>query len=723
MISDGQAMKEQKGLIHPKPHEENRQFGNYDLIERIDTGGMGEVYRAYQRTAFNREVAVKIIRRDLAHDPVARERFSREAEVSSHLKHEHILPLFDYGQVDGQLFLVTPYIAGGNLARRLRNGPLPLPEVHRLFTALVQAVAYIHRRGIVHRDLKPSNVLLDSDDETGEVYVRLIDFGIAKRSGAAASPPLTTSGHELGTLAYMAPERLNGIAAPGNDIYSLGVILYQMLTGRLPLGEARIPLLPPLEAVVRRCMDPNPENRYASASEALHDFELACSAFTNHPSPALNRSVASGKLEARSLEATDLTMGQDMKPAPKMDGLPQPSVSFPAQPQPGKIGVLQDADFIAPTVDFVHFNASTGSRGSATGTQARPVPAIAVSNGLVVPASVAKARSRGRKRKSPFFAIISVLIIFVLLIMAGLLFLEFPLVASATVNISPQVHVLRKVYTITAQPSQTSIDVAAKSIPAVGKTESKSASLTGQTTGQQCTFFFDCKQVVAIQDIENLSNQLRQTLISQLSADIDQQIQTTHATQIGQKEFTDLSESSNPDVGMKSKMVTVTLTEQGSVEYINTADAQKLAQILLSQDVQKLGAGNVLMSFTVQIGQPVIEAVSDQGVVTLQDAAAGVAEYQFPPHQLQAIRNHLASLSLQQARTYLQHQPGIDPKSIVIRFTLGGGNTLPYSTSQIKIIPINPVSLPSTSLPSVPTPAVTPANLTPSASPTQPDNG
>ena len=705
-------MKEQKGLINPRRHEERRHFGNYDLIERIDTGGMGEVYRAYQRTtAFQREVAIKIIRRDLANDLVARARFSREAEVSSQLKHEHILPLFDCGEVDGLLFLVTPYIAGGTLAQRLHSGPLSLTEVQQLFIPLVQAVAYIHRRGIVHRDLKPSNILLDVEDESGEVYVRLIDFGIAKRSGAAASPPLTTAGHEMGTLAYMAPERLNGIAAPGNDIYSLGVILYQMLTGRLPLGEARVPLLAPLEAVVQRCMAPDPDNRYASAGELLHGFEQACSALADRPAPV---PAASGKFEIRSLEATAQPVEQDTNQV--RQALPTPSVSRPTQAQPGKIGVLQEAEFAAPTIDFDHFKAGIGGT---TGQQARPVPAVAARNAQNVSYGIGMGPSRGRKRKSPLFAIISALIIFVLLIMAGLLFLEFPLVASANINISPQVHTLRKVYTITAQPSQTSINVASRSIPASVQSESKTASQSGQTTGQQCSFFFDCHRVVAFSDVANLSNQLRQTLIAQISADLDRQIQAAQATAIGQKQFSDLSQSNDPDVGTPSKTVTVTLKEQGGVEYIKGADAQKLAQLLLAQDVQKLGPGNILMSSTMQIGQPVIEAVSYQGVVTIKIAAAGVAEYRFPASQLQAMPNHLKGMTLQEARAYLTKQPGVDSKSIAIHFTLGGGNTLPFSASQIKIIPITPANLPSASLPSVPTPATTPNNLTPSPSPTQ----
>src|SRR5216684_3616909 len=235
------------------------RFGNYDLERRIDIGGMGEVYFAHQRSAFGRPVAIKIIRSDLVHDRTARARFLREAEVSAHLKHEHILSLFEFGEDQGRLFLVTPYIEGGTLARRLKSGPLSLAEVHQLFTPLVQAIAYIHRRGVIHRDLKPTNILLDEQD--GQIYVRLIDFGIATVQGHAASPPLTTAGHEIGTIAYMAPERLNGIAAPSNDIYSLGVILYQMFTGRLPEGEALISssLPAPLEAVIRSCIAADPE--------------------------------------------------------------------------------------------------------------------------------------------------------------------------------------------------------------------------------------------------------------------------------------------------------------------------------------------------------------------------------------------------------------------------------------------------------------------------------
>src|SRR5256714_7324128 len=268
-------MEEQNDLTSEGRDQVKRSFGNYDLIRRIDMGGMGEVYLAHQRTAFHREVAAKIIRDDLSRDPLARARFFREAEVSSHLKHDHILPLFEFGEVEGRLFLVTPYISGGTLAQRLHAAPLSLGEARQLFSALVQAVAYIHRQGIVHRDLKPSNILLDDEEASGQIYVRLIDFGIAAKQGETASPPLTPPGQEIGTLAYMAPERLDGIAAPSNDIYSLGVILYQMLTGQLPTDERSIALPQPLEYVVDHCLAPIDQSRFKSAEDLLKAFEYA----------------------------------------------------------------------------------------------------------------------------------------------------------------------------------------------------------------------------------------------------------------------------------------------------------------------------------------------------------------------------------------------------------------------------------------------------------------
>src|SRR5207244_9235815 len=139
MTSENKSMRELQGSGHERiglQGQSKFRFGNYDLIRRIDVGGMGEVYLARQHTAFDREVAIKIIRSDLVHDITVRKRFRREAEVNAHVKHGHILSLVEFGEEEGRLFFVTPYIAGGTLSRRLQTGPLALSEVYQLFTAL-----------------------------------------------------------------------------------------------------------------------------------------------------------------------------------------------------------------------------------------------------------------------------------------------------------------------------------------------------------------------------------------------------------------------------------------------------------------------------------------------------------------------------------------------------------------------------------------------------------
>ncbi len=702
MSSDEHSRNEDQDLTDKELNREKRQFGNYDLIRRIDMGGMGEVYLAQQRTAFNREVAVKIIRDDLALDLTARARFFREAEVSSHLKHEHILPLFEFGEVDSRLFLVTPYISGGTLAQRLQAGSLSFKEVQHLFSALVRAVIYIHRRGIVHRDLKPSNILLDREEETGQVYVRLIDFGIATKQGTEASPPLTESGHEIGTLSFMAPERLNGIAAPSNDIYSLGIILYQMLTGNLPEGDflASNSLPAPLEAVVRRCMAENPEDRYASAADMLRAFEQACQVLHTNSTASGSQSMVLQAPEAISFQSFDPEDTLEVRSLQDMRN----------RPTPQKEEIFGAADYIAPTVDIAIAHMGTGRGMKSQSKQKRPaapadIPVSAPGNKQVP--------RRGRKRRKPLLLVVPLLIVIVLFVMAGIIFFEFPLLASASVNISPRVHVLQQVFTITAQPSQAGIDLANASIPVHEEVVSASGSQKAQTTGQRCRgFIFQCRQVVTFADVDNLSFQLRQSLTSQLSTQIDGQLKTIHATAIAQKQFTDLSQSNNPDIGTVSPTISVTLTEQGSVEYINSADIQQLAQQLLTR---QLVPYSMLIDSSIQVGQPVVEMVDDAGTVTMKVAAAGLEEYRYPTSQLQSLLNHIKGMTLADARAYLRQQPDIDMNTISIssHSLFGNVDTLPYSTSQITISYINPSSLPAAPLPAIPTPTLSSAFLTP----------
>jgi serine/threonine protein kinase/tetratricopeptide (TPR) repeat protein len=214
-------------------------LGRYEIAAFLGRGGMGEVYRAFD-TRVARSVAIKVLPQGAAEQPERRQRFEREAKAVARLNHPHICALYDVGQQDGVEFIVMEYLDGETLAARLARGPLPLDEALRHATALAQALARAHREGITHRDLKPSNVMLT------EGGVKLLDFGLAKlrdrddpavprstlddqSTGAALSP----EGTLVGTIAYMSPEQLEGRAVDARtDIYALGLIVYEMITGQ-----------------------------------------------------------------------------------------------------------------------------------------------------------------------------------------------------------------------------------------------------------------------------------------------------------------------------------------------------------------------------------------------------------------------------------------------------------------------------------------------------------
>jgi serine/threonine protein kinase len=672
------------------------RFGNYDLVRRIDVGGMGEVYLARQRSAFDREVAIKIIREDLVHDIIARERFLREAEVSAHLKHEHILPLFEFGEEQGRLFFVTPYIDGGNLARRLQNGPLPLPEVHQLFSALVNAVAYIHRRGVVHRDLKPGNILLDQGSD-GQVYVRLIDFGIARNQGAAASPPLSVAGHEMGTIAYMAPERLSGVAAPSNDIYSLGVILYQMLTGHLPITDQHVTLPQPLDYVVRRCMAPRVDQRFTSAEEVLNAFEHACQQMNMSTRALPTASSQPATTQAGAFAKNVSTQYEDARR--------EVATLHRTEDLPSSASTFSPEDYDAPT---------TAVEASQLSGKGHPE---------LVPTGRVPRRNNGRRR-SPWVAIVGGLTVLVLLIMAGTIIFEFQLFSTASIQFSPQTQLVSQIFQITARPSQQHIDAGTASIPARALSSSKIGSQTGQTTGQVCVLF-SCQQTVASSDVDTLTAQIKQTLVMQITQDLQRQIRATGATAVGSVQFADLSETADPPVGTVSKTVTVSLTEQGSIEYFVNHDAQTLAQQLLLKQMQTFGMNYHLVEHpALQISQPVVAGVSNQGVIKINIAAGGYIEYQFPNSQLLFIQNRVKGLTVRNARAFIASQVGVNPETVSIRFTVEGRNTspkdtdtLPVNPQQIKITPADFAAV-SATLPPVQLPRVTPDSTSSTTIPT-----
>ncbi|KOG43304.1 serine/threonine-protein kinase, partial [Streptomyces resistomycificus] len=202
--------------------------GRYRLHDPIGRGAMGEVWRAYDET-LGRTVAVKLL---LPHDsdPTATSRFRLEAQTAGRLNHPYVVAVYDFGEYDGRLFLVMELVEGDSLARRLGTaGPLPVDQVARIASQAAAGLAAAHQQGIVHRDIKPANLLLDTDGT-----LKIGDFGIA-RFVDDPSGALTTTGQIVGTSLYLAPERALGQpAGPASDVYALGCLLYQLLTGRPP---------------------------------------------------------------------------------------------------------------------------------------------------------------------------------------------------------------------------------------------------------------------------------------------------------------------------------------------------------------------------------------------------------------------------------------------------------------------------------------------------------
>jgi serine/threonine protein kinase len=691
MREQGQT-NEQQGTIsggHSK-----LSFGNYDLIRRIDVGGMGEVYLARQRTTFDREVAIKIIRSDLVHDATARKRFLREAEVNAYIKHEHILPLFEFGEEQGRLFMVTPYIAGGNLMRRLQSGPLAPSEVYALFTALVKAVAYIHRRGVVHRDLKPSNILLDQDGTNGQVYVRLIDFGIATIQGAEANPSLTSAGTEVGTAIYMAPERLSGIAAPSNDIYSLGIILHQMLTGKLPSARQQMSLPQPLEYVIKRSIAPQPSDRFTTAEDLLSSFEYAYQYLKSAPQkPAASLSIPPiPPIPVAGSPAIPIIPNRMSTPRPSRNTNPQikslpRAEEMPPLPMVNPIqraNTFEREDYESPTVDIDMSQLST---------QRKPVSASSSPTAPPIPPK--------KRRRNPIPTIITLLIVFILLAMAGIFFVEFQpvLAVNANVNLSPQVQVVKQIFHLKGSSSQSKIDVNTSTIPVQVLNSSKTGTLSGQTT-QQCIIIFGCQQIVTQDDVDHLSTQLRQSLDKQIQQDLQQQVQNKGGTQVGSIQITDAPAISNPQVGTPSKTVTVTITGQkGQGAYFSKQDARTLALLLLKQQAQQLGKNYALLNASIQIGQAAYEGIDTSGQVLIDVAAAGVAQYQFPTSELNAMQNSLKGMKLANANAFVKQQPGVDSASVSIHIT--NGAIMPSDSSKIHMITVNPTTFPTFTLPQV----------------------
>lgn len=204
-----------------------RALGKYQIVEQLGEGGMATVYKAYD-SALERYVAIKIIRSGNQVDPLFLQRFQREARALAKLDHPYILKVLDYGEEEGVPYLVMPYVAHGTLKQYTQTS-IPYERALGIVLPIAEALSYAHKRKIIHRDIKPANVLFG---ESGEPI--LSDFGIAKILDAGEQTQLTNTGFGIGTPAYMAPEQWNGVADERTDIYSLGIVLYELITSRCP---------------------------------------------------------------------------------------------------------------------------------------------------------------------------------------------------------------------------------------------------------------------------------------------------------------------------------------------------------------------------------------------------------------------------------------------------------------------------------------------------------
>jgi len=275
----------------------SNKVGPYELLEELGSGGMASVYLGRQES-MGRFVAIKVIHKAISIDTVAVERFQREAQVIARLEHPHILPVYDYDGTHNPPYIVMRYMPTGTLKDIMVKARLPLEEIVHIYSQLAPALDYAHRQGIIHRDIKPANIMVDGD---GNVF--LTDFGIA-RITSEAGESLTGTGMAVGTPGYMAPEQTMGTEVDGRvDIYALGVMLFELVTGRAPyvadtpmavllqhinnpIPSAREldPTIPPeLDAVIQKALAKDPSDRYQSGNELAKDLQHLLAAPISKP--------------------------------------------------------------------------------------------------------------------------------------------------------------------------------------------------------------------------------------------------------------------------------------------------------------------------------------------------------------------------------------------------------------------------------------------------------
>ncbi|MBN1202736.1 MAG: protein kinase [Anaerolineae bacterium] len=311
--------------------------GPYRIVEQIGQGGMATVFKAYHAN-LDRFVAFKVLHPAFKEDPSFLERFKREAQIVARLEHPSIVPVYDYADVAGQPYLVMRFIEGETLKARLKRQPLSLGETIEMLDVVADALSYAHQQGILHRDIKPSNIMLD---KTGTPYIA--DFGLARIAQAGEST--LSQDMMLGTPQYISPEQAKGLhdLGPGTDIYSLGVVLYEVVVGRvpfsadtpyaiihdhiykpLPLPTQVNPAVPvEVERVLLKALSKEPQDRYATATEMVEAVKQAVQGFEL-------TEITSVSYRPQSVSPSAATAADTAPDAVS----PRPTPAYPAVPSP-----------------------------------------------------------------------------------------------------------------------------------------------------------------------------------------------------------------------------------------------------------------------------------------------------------------------------------------------------------------------------------------------------
>jgi len=351
-------------------------LGPYRITAQVGEGGMATVYKAYQ-PSMDRMVALKVLPSQLADNVQFLGRFQQEARIIARLEHPHILPVFDFGQSDHIYYLVMRYLEAGTLADKMNAGPLSLEEIDRIFTQLAEALGYAHSHGVIHRDLKPSNALIDTQ---GNLF--LTDFGIAKLLEGTSH--FTQTDTVMGTPAYISPEQAQGLSVDQrSDIYSLGIILYEMITGRLPftadtplaviLKHINDPLPLPssvnpnipqaIEQVVLKALAKSPEDRFGTTAEFLAAWKRA---------RANNDFTVAGLDAQKNIDPTFVHNSLNVPNQAKQNVPPTVAHNSPNIPEQAKQNIpptvahnppnvsQQAQENIAPTVNYTNRKSSQG---------------------------------------------------------------------------------------------------------------------------------------------------------------------------------------------------------------------------------------------------------------------------------------------------------------------------------------------------------------------------